>query len=156
VLAGWRRQLNDDHVFRFSSDVPETVHESARILLYGLLEAASPTVLLETLVVLGGGRGRAAGTAFMAAFVLGTSTAFTAGLFVGDSITHTDKGGLDFATLLELAAGVLLLFVRRRGGEGDREREEAERAAEAKSDPSLAAQQPYKAIIEKDEGFFAM
>jgi hypothetical protein len=29
-------------------------------------------------------------------------------------------------------------------------------AAEAKADPSLAAQQPYKAIIEKDEAFFAM
>ena len=87
------------------------MHESTRILLYGLFAAASPTVLLATLVVLGGGRGREAGTAFTAAFVLGTSIAFTVGLFVGDSITHTRKGGFDFATFFELAAGVLLLVI---------------------------------------------
>lgn len=87
------------------------MHETARILLYGLLAAASPTVLLATLVVLGGGRGRAAGTAFMAAFVLGTSVAFTVGLFVGNTIPHTKKGGFDVATFLELAAGVVLLVI---------------------------------------------
>ena len=87
------------------------MHETARILLYGLLGAASPTVLLATLVVLSGGRGRANGIAFMAAFLLGTSIAFTVGLFVGHSIPNTHKGGLDLATFLELAAGVLLLVI---------------------------------------------
>ena len=87
------------------------MHETVRILAYGLLGAASPTVLLATLVVLGSGRGRATGTAFMAAFVLGTSVAFAVGLFVGNTIPLTHKGGFDVATFLELAAGVALLVI---------------------------------------------
>ncbi len=100
-----------------------TVSETTRILLYGLLAAASPTTLLATLVVLLSPRGRANGLAFAVAYVLGTSIAFTIGLIVGQSITRTRHGGLDFATFLELAAGVALLIIAFRLRRRDERRE---------------------------------
>jgi len=99
------------------------VHEVARILLYGLLAAASPTILLATLVMLGTGRGRANGTAFMLAYLLGTSIAFAIGLFVGKSITESRSSGFDLATFLELVVGAALLVLafRTRGTHTPRE-----------------------------------
>jgi MFS family permease len=87
------------------------MHEVTRVFLYGLLAAVSPTVLLATLVVLGGGRGRVNGTVFTIAFVLGTAVAFTVGLFAAGKVTHTSRDGWDLATALELAAGVALLAI---------------------------------------------
>lgn len=89
----------------------DPVSETTRIVLYGLLAAASPTTLLATLVVLASSRGRANGVSFTAAYVLGTAIAFTIGLLVGHSITRSHASGFDVATTLEIVAGVALLAI---------------------------------------------
>ena len=77
-----------------------------RVLGYGLLAAASPTALLATLVVLGSGRGRPAGIAFAAAFVLGQSVAFLIGFLIGSAITPpSNDTASSVATFLELRPG---------------------------------------------------
>jgi len=88
------------------------VHAALRILVYGLFAAASPTVLLATLVVLSSRSPRRNGFAFMLAFVLGMALAFVLALTVGDAVTSNDQHeNSRAATLLELLAGLALLAI---------------------------------------------
>jgi hypothetical protein len=87
--------------------------EVARTLLYGLFAAASPIVLLATLVVVGSGRGRANGTAFTLAFLLGQSVAFLGAFFVGSALRESEHRTA--TSYIELAAGVALLVIAVRG-----------------------------------------
>ncbi len=87
--------------------------EGTRVLLYGLLAAASPITLLATLVVLGSGRGRANGAAFAAAFVLGQAVAFVVVFFVGSAFTEEEH--VTASSSLELAVGAALLVLALRG-----------------------------------------
>jgi len=97
----------------------------ARTLLYGLFAAASPIVLLATLVVVGSGRGRANGTAFTLAFLLGQSVAFLGAFFVGSALTESEHRTA--TSYIELAAGVALLVTRFAGGHLTSRRKEAAR-----------------------------
>ena len=85
------------------------MHETARILLYGLVAAASPLTIVATLVVLGSGRGRRNGVAFAVAFLLGQSLAFFVALVVGAALTERSHQTVTGA--IELATGVLLLVI---------------------------------------------
>jgi Sap, sulfolipid-1-addressing protein len=85
------------------------VHEVTRVLLYGLLAAASPVTLMATLVVLASGRGRANGAAFAAAFVMGQTAAFVVALIIGSALN--EQSHTDATALLELTAGVALLVI---------------------------------------------
>jgi hypothetical protein len=85
------------------------MHEVTRVLLYGLLAAASPVTLVATLVVLTSGRGRTNGAAFATAFVVGQAAAFIVALIIGSAFSehsHTDA-----TALIELMAGVVLLVI---------------------------------------------
>jgi MFS family permease len=86
------------------------VHETAQVLAYALVAAASPVVLLATLAILGSGRGRVNGTVFMAGFVLGQSIAFLVALLVGGTIGDHSRGD-DAVAYFELAAGLVLLGI---------------------------------------------
>jgi threonine/homoserine/homoserine lactone efflux protein len=81
----------------------------ARILLYGLIAAASPTILLAVLVVLLSKRGRENGLAFAAGFLFGCVTAFLTAFFVGSTISEQHHGAI--RTYMELALGVVLIAV---------------------------------------------
>jgi hypothetical protein len=87
----------------FTAAVRHTMHEAARIILYGLLTTASPVTLLATLVVLGSGRGRANGAAFAAALVSGQAIAFSIAFFVGSALSEQGHGTA--SAYLEVAAG---------------------------------------------------
>ena len=91
------------------------MHEALRILVYGLFAAASPAVLLATLVVLGSKSPRRNGFAFMLAFVLGMTLAFVLALTLGDAVRSNDQHeNSRVATLLELFAGLGLLAIAMR------------------------------------------
>jgi hypothetical protein len=91
------------------------MHEAVRILVYGLFAAASPTVLLATLVVLSSKSPRRNGFAFMLAFVLGMTLAFVLALTLGDAVRSNDQHeNSRVATLLELLAGLGLLAIAMR------------------------------------------
>ena len=83
--------------------------DTARILLYGVLAAASPTTLLAVLVVLLSGRGRVNGIAFAAGFLFGGVAAFLTAFFVGSTISNEHHGS--FRSYAELALGVVLIAV---------------------------------------------
>jgi MFS family permease len=85
------------------------VHEVTRVLLYGVLAAASPVTLMATLVVLASGRGRANGAAFAAAFVMGQTAAFVVAFIIGSAFN--EQSHTDATALVELAAGVVLLVI---------------------------------------------
>jgi len=85
------------------------VSDTARILLYGLVAAASPTTLLAVLVVLLSGRGRVNGIAFAAGFLFGGVAAFLTAFFVGSTISNEHHGS--FRSYAELALGVVLIAV---------------------------------------------
>jgi Sap, sulfolipid-1-addressing protein len=85
------------------------VHDTARILFYGLIAAASPTTILAVLVVLLSGRGRANGIAFAAGFLFGGVAAFLTAFFVGSTISNQHHGS--FKLYAELALGVALIAV---------------------------------------------
>lgn len=93
-------------------DDPPTIHDAARIILYGLLATASPVTLLATLVVLGSGRGRTNGAAFGVAFASAQAVAFLVAFFIGSALS---EGGHETATAyLEVGAGALLLVIAAR------------------------------------------
>jgi Sap, sulfolipid-1-addressing protein len=96
------------------------MHETARVVLYGLVAAASPAVLLATLVVLLSGRGRVNAIAFTAAFLLGQSAAYLVGFVVGAAARLDDGSRGEVVAVLELALGALLLGAgwQRRSGRG--------------------------------------
>jgi hypothetical protein len=85
------------------------VDDTARVLLYGLAAAASPTTVLAVLVVLLSRRGRANGIAFTAGFLFGSVAAFLTLYFVGSTISNQHHGSVRaYATL---ALGVALIAV---------------------------------------------
>jgi MFS family permease len=89
------------------------MQEVDRTILYGLLAAASPVMLMAALASLGTGRGRSTGVAFMGAFVLGQSAAYVAAFFIGSAFT---EDGHDTAkAVLEIVLGAALLVVAPRG-----------------------------------------
>src|SRR5262249_23103370 len=100
---------------------PRTMHDAADVALYAVVAAASPTVLVAALVVLGSGRGRVNGLVFTAAFVLGQSVAYLVSFLVGAASTPDDGGSCDLVDVLELVVGILLLGVawRRRSGRSE-------------------------------------
>jgi hypothetical protein len=81
----------------------------ARILLYGLIAAASPTIVLAVLVVLLSERGRTNGTTFAAGFLFGGVAAFLTAFFVGSTISTQHHGSV--RSYAELALGVVLIAV---------------------------------------------
>jgi hypothetical protein len=83
--------------------------DTARILLYGLIAAASPTILLAVLVVLLSKRGRENGLAFAAGFLFGCVAAFLTAFFVGSTISEQHHGSI--RTYMELTLGVVLIAV---------------------------------------------
>jgi hypothetical protein len=85
------------------------VSDTARILFYGLVAAASPITLLAVLVVLLSGRGRVNGIAFAAGFLFGGVAAFLTAFFVGSTISDEHHGS--FRSYAELALGVVLIAV---------------------------------------------
>jgi threonine/homoserine/homoserine lactone efflux protein len=95
--------------------VPATLE----ILAFALLAAASPTVFLATLVVLGTDRGRLNGLLFAAGFILGQAIGLVVPFVVGVAVTsQTEEHGTVTASF-ELAVGVAMLYgayrIRRRG-----------------------------------------
>jgi hypothetical protein len=85
------------------------VHDTARILFYGLIAAASPTTVLAVLVVLLSGRGRANGIAFAAGFLFGAVAAFLTAFVVGSTISDQHHGSV--RSYVELALGIVLIAV---------------------------------------------
>ncbi len=89
--------------------------EAARILVYGLFAAASPTTLLATLVVLGSKSGRAERRRVHAGVRPRHDVAFVLALTLGQAVTSNDKHeNSNVATLLELLAGLALLAIAMR------------------------------------------
>jgi hypothetical protein len=85
------------------------VHDTARILFYGLVAAASPTTVLAVLVVLLSRRGRSNGTAFAAGFLFGCVATFLTAFFVGSTVSNQHHGSV--RSYAELALGVVLIAV---------------------------------------------
>jgi threonine/homoserine/homoserine lactone efflux protein len=85
------------------------VAETLRVVLYGIVAAASPMVLLATFVVLGSGRGRLNGIVFAAAFLLGQCIAYLAAFLLGSAVTPGDDKDHQLVDVLELVVGVSLL-----------------------------------------------
>ena len=85
------------------------MHDTVRIVLYGLIAAASPTTVLAVLVVLLSGRGRANGIAFAGGFLFGAVAAFLTAFAVGSTISDQHHGSIRF--YVELALGIVLLAV---------------------------------------------
>jgi Sap, sulfolipid-1-addressing protein len=92
--------------------------DAAYVVLYGLVAAISPTVLLATLVVLGSGRGRLNGIVFLAAFVAGQTLAFLLALLLGSAFTPGEELAGTLTATLQVLAGVALVAIswRRRAG----------------------------------------
>lgn len=84
---------------------------ASRILLFALIAAASPVVLLATVAVLTSRRGRANGTVYLVGFLLGQSIAFVVALLIGSAATTDRQGNEELAAALELAFGVGLLVL---------------------------------------------
>jgi threonine/homoserine/homoserine lactone efflux protein len=85
------------------------VDDTARVLFYGLVAAASPTTVLAVFVVLLSKRGRANGIAFAAGFLLGGVAAFVTAFFVGSTISNQQHGSV--RSYVELALGAVLIAV---------------------------------------------
>jgi Sap, sulfolipid-1-addressing protein len=87
------------------------VSDATSIFAYGLVAAASPTVLLTTLAVLASGRGRINGAVFTFAFVVGQSLAYVAAFLLGAAVSPGEEGSGQLQGVLELAGGTALLVV---------------------------------------------
>lgn len=83
------------------------MHEAFRMALYGLVAAASPTVLLATLAVLSSKRGRVNGIVFMVGFILAQSMALLIVYLLGSTIESTED--LTINAYVELAVGAALV-----------------------------------------------
>ena len=84
------------------------MNDLLHVVVYGLVAAASPGVLVATLAVLGTRRARANGLAFAAGFVLGQTAALATILVLG-AVTVPKSGSGTATAALELAIGLLLL-----------------------------------------------
>lgn len=94
------------------------MHADLTLLVYALLAAASPVVLLATLIVLGTERARVNGLVFAAGFILGQAAGLGIPLLLGLIVTSATGENGNLSTWLELAVGVLLILgagrIRRR------------------------------------------
>ena len=86
------------------------MNEGLTLLFYAVLAAASPVVLLATLVVLSTERARVNGIVFAAGFVLGQAAGLGIPLLVGVIVTSNSGQNGNASTWLELAVGVLMLL----------------------------------------------
>jgi hypothetical protein len=86
------------------------MHEGLSLLFYAVLAAASPVVLLATLVVLSTDRARVSGVVFAAGFILGQAAGIGIPLLVGVIVTSASGESGNAAAWLELAVGVLMLL----------------------------------------------
>jgi hypothetical protein len=87
------------------------VSETGYVVLYGIVAAFSPTVLLATLVVLGSGRGRLNGLVFLIAFLLGQSLAYLVAFLIGSAITFGDNVAGNVTAALEVVGGIALVAI---------------------------------------------
>ena len=85
------------------------VETLARVLLYGLIAAASPLTFAATVVVLRSHRARLNGAIFAAAFVLAGLGVVLAVLAIGSAAASGPGGSGTTAEVLEFVLGVLLL-----------------------------------------------
>jgi hypothetical protein len=85
------------------------VDDTARVLFYGLVAAASPTTVLAVFVVLLSRPARTNGIAFAAGFLLGGVATFLTAFFVGSTISTQHHGSV--RSYVELALGVALIAV---------------------------------------------
>ncbi len=83
--------------------------EVLQVLLYGLLAAASPTVLLATLAALSTRRARANGSAFAGGFLLGQSIGLAVPLLIGASSVPSSGSNSTVSAWFQLGVGLLLL-----------------------------------------------
>ena len=90
------------------------MNEGLTLLFYAVLAAASPVVLLATLVVLSTERARVNGVVFAAGFVLGQAAGLGIPLLVGVIVTSNSGQNGNASTWLELAVGVLMLLAAAR------------------------------------------
>jgi hypothetical protein len=89
-----------------------------RIVLYGLIAAASPLALAATLVVLRSARARLNGFIYACSFLLGEAVVLVVVITLG-SIAAPGKGGSrTVGSLLELALGLLLIAAGARARRG--------------------------------------
>ena len=98
-----------------------------RVVAYGVLAAASAVTFLATLIVLGSGRGRANGSAYLAGFLLGQTATCAIALFVGTSVGGRKQGHSTAVAVLDLVVGALLIALASRQRR-DRDRVQGERS----------------------------
>jgi hypothetical protein len=89
------------------------MNDVARVILYGVVAAASPAVLVLTLGILATARARLNGGIFAASFVFAQALTFLVVFLVGAVATEKEQGIV--ATYLELAIGIILLALAWRG-----------------------------------------
>jgi hypothetical protein len=82
--------------------------EVLQVLLYGLLAAASPSVLLASLAALSTGPARANGSTFAGGFLLGQSLGLFVPLLIGASIPSSGSSSTVWA-FVQLGVGLILL-----------------------------------------------
>ena len=87
------------------------VDEAVRILLYGLIAAASVLAMSATIAVLKSGHGRVNGIIFATAFLIGESLVMGLVLIVGSFTIPTTSTA---TAILELLVGVALIVLARR------------------------------------------
>jgi len=101
------------------------------ILAFALLAAASPTVFLATLVVLGTARGRLNGIFFAAGFILGQAIGLGVPFVIGVAVTSKTAEHGTITASFEVAVGALMVYAayRMRGPKRDRPARGASRTA---------------------------
>jgi threonine/homoserine/homoserine lactone efflux protein len=85
------------------------MHEAARMLLYALVAAASPTAFLATLAVLSSKRGRWNGAVFAAGFVLAQTVTLIVVYAIGAAANDTEERTVN--AYVELAVGVAIIVL---------------------------------------------
>jgi hypothetical protein len=88
--------------------------EALQLVIYAVFAAASPVVLIATLVVLGTANARLNGIFFAAGFILGQAAGLGIPLLVGLIVTSHSGDNGDTTTWFELAIGILMLLASAR------------------------------------------
>ena len=89
------------------------MHEAARIVLYALVAAASPTALLATLAVLSSERKRLNGIMFMVGFLLSQTVVLILVYLLGLTANRTARPHANAYVELVVGAGVLVICLMR-------------------------------------------
>jgi MFS family permease len=87
------------------------VSEPLLIVLYGIIAALSPAVLLATFAVLGSGRGRLNGLVFLVAFVVGQTLAYVVASLIGSALTTGASSSDRVTNMLEIAGGLAIVVI---------------------------------------------